>query len=195
MRQDAANNRDAIVAATRQLLVSEGPGVSMRTIAKTASVGVATATRHFPERIDLLEAVSAQAVGNIADAIEEHLGGFVTDPRTAWRTTVHAIGELQLAALAQAIFAETMQDPEVMQHRQDIVEKRTAELRTHYDRLLRRAKEANLCPTDLDPLEFHLSLGVVTRPLPAGAPKIVGATQLARNLVDVMLDGLEARVK
>ena len=101
MRQDAANNRDAIVAATRQLLVTEGPGVSMRTIAKTASVGVATATRHFPERIDLLEAVSAQAVGDIAAVIEEHLDRFDTDPRTAWRTTVHAIGELQLAALAQ----------------------------------------------------------------------------------------------
>ena len=34
--------------AARHLFVEEGPGVSMRVIAKEAGVGVATATRHFP---------------------------------------------------------------------------------------------------------------------------------------------------
>ena len=132
MRQDAADNRYAIVTAARQLLLDEGPGVSMRTIAKAAKVGVATVTRHFPERIELLDAVSAQAVNDITKVVDDHAVEFTVDTRKAWRSTVHAIGNLRLAALAQAIFMDSMQDPGVGPERQGVVDKRAAELREIY---------------------------------------------------------------
>ena len=54
MRQDAVMNSDAIVEAARKLLIEQGAGVSMRAIAREAGVGLATASRHFPSRIELL---------------------------------------------------------------------------------------------------------------------------------------------
>ncbi|MHA6600436.1 TetR/AcrR family transcriptional regulator [Corynebacterium coyleae] len=195
MRQDAADNRYAIVTAARQLLLDEGPGVSMRTIAKAAKVGVATVTRHFPERIELLGAVGAQAVNDIAQVIDDHAVEFTVDTRKAWRSTVHAIGNLQHAALAQAIFMDSMQDPGVGPERQGVVDKRAAELREIYGGLLAPAKRAKLCPANLDPLEFHISLGIVSRPLPAQAPDLLGQDKLTHKLIDTLLDGLEAQAR
>lgn len=193
MRQDVADNRYAIVTAARQLLLDEDPGVSMRTIAKAAKVGVATVTRHFPERIELLDAVSAQAVNDITKVVDDHAVEFTVDTRKAWRSTVHAIGNLRLAALAQAIFMDSMQDPGVGPERQGVVDKRAAELREIYGGLLAPAKRAKLCPADLDPLEFHISLGIVSRPLPAQAPDLLGQDRLTHKLIDTLLDGLEAQ--
>lgn len=195
MRQDAADNRHAIVAATKQLLLDEGPGVSMRTISKAAKVGVATVTRHFPDRADLLAEVARYAIDDIAQVVDDHSVGFTVDPRAAWRDTVHAIGSLQLAALAQAIFTDASLTPKALAARQRIVDKRTGELRDIYSGLLAPAKNARLCPADLDPLEFHLSLGIVTRPLPAQPPGSPEENRLAHNLIDTLLDGLEAQAK
>ena len=193
MRQDAADKRNALIAAARQLFLSEGAGVSMRAIAKSASVGVATAARHFPERIDLLDAVSAQAVDEITEVVEQHLANSDLDPRSTWRATVHAIAELELAALAQAIFTDTMQLPDASTQRQRIMENRIADIRKVYEQLLAPAKRAGLCPADVDPLDFDLALGIVTRPLPVDAPELPTRTPMRNRLIDVMLDGLEAQ--
>lgn len=85
VRQDAADNRYAIVTAARQLLVDEGPHVSMRTIAGAAKVGVATVTRHFPERTDLYDAVSEQTLNDIVQILDDHSVEFTVDTRKAWR--------------------------------------------------------------------------------------------------------------
>lgn len=195
MRQDAADNREAIVAAARQLLIDEGPGVSLRTIAEAASVGVATASRHFPERIELLDAVGAQAAADINAIVEKHLGEFGRDARVAWRGAVHEIGNLQLAVLAQAIIADTMQNPETLSRWEQLIQRRMKEISGIYDRLLAPAKKARLCPADLDPLEFDMGLGVITRPLPAGAPLPLAGEQLTSSLIDIALDGLELRAQ
>ena len=65
MRQDAADNREAIVTAARALFVEQGGNVSMRAIAKEAGVGIATVSRHFPDRLTLLDAIGADAVHDI----------------------------------------------------------------------------------------------------------------------------------
>lgn len=195
MRQDAANNRAAIVTATRQLLTTEGPGISMRTIAKAASVGVATATRHFPERIELLDAVSAQATADIAAIIEAHSGEFASDARTAWRTTVHSVGTLQLATLAQAIYEDAMRDPETRKQKDRIIDKRAQELTGIYDKLLIPAKKAHLCPESLNALDFHMGLGIITRPIPIEPKPSLAPDAFTPRLIDLMLDGLEAQAE
>ncbi|QXB19269.1 TetR/AcrR family transcriptional regulator [Corynebacterium coyleae] len=176
VRQDAADNRYAIVTAARQLLVDEGPHVSMRTIAGAAKVGVATVTRHFPERTDLYDAVSEQTLNDIVQILDDHSVEFTVDTRKAWRDTIHAIGNLGLAAIAQGS-----------------AEKRAAEVREIYDGLLAPAKRAKLCPADLDPLELHFSLGIVSRPLPAPAPDVIRWDSMTHKMIDTLLDGWEAQ--
>lgn len=167
----------------------------MRTIAKAASVGVATATRHFPERIELLDAVSAQAMADIAAIIDAHSSEFAIDARTAWRATVHSIGTLQLATLAQAIYEDAMRDPETRKQKDRIIDHRAEELIAIYDKLLIPAKKARLCPESLNALDFHLGLGIITRPIPIEPKPSLAPDALTPRLIDLMLDGLEAQAE
>ena len=189
MRQDAADNREAIVTAARALLVEHGASVSMRAIAKEAGVGIATVSRHFPDRITLLDAISADAVQDIETVISEHLPHFEKAPEKAWSGAIHAIAELKLALLGQTLFSEFEQISGI----QHIVENRAEEIRNAYAPLLTCAKEAGLCPTDLDPLEFHIALVIASRPLPNSDIINAHASQVQQELIDIFLDGLRAR--
>jgi AcrR family transcriptional regulator len=57
MRADARRNYDLLVVAAREVFAEQGGGASMEAIAKQAGVGVGTLYRHFPKRIDIVEAV------------------------------------------------------------------------------------------------------------------------------------------
>ena len=57
MRADAKRNYERLVTAARDVFAREGGGASMEAIAKEAGVGVGTLYRHFPKRIDIVEAV------------------------------------------------------------------------------------------------------------------------------------------
>jgi AcrR family transcriptional regulator len=57
LRRDAQRNRDAIVAAARQVFCDHGLEAPLEQIARQAGVGIATLHRHFPNRAALLDAV------------------------------------------------------------------------------------------------------------------------------------------
>jgi AcrR family transcriptional regulator len=57
MRADAKRNKELLVTAARDVFASEGGSASMDAIARKAGVGVGTLYRHFPKRIDIVEAV------------------------------------------------------------------------------------------------------------------------------------------
>lgn len=57
MRADARRNAERLVAAARVVFAREGGGASMEAVAREAGVGVGTLYRHFPRRIDVVEAV------------------------------------------------------------------------------------------------------------------------------------------
>jgi AcrR family transcriptional regulator len=57
LRADARRNHDLLVEAARKIFADQGGGASMEAIAKQAGVGVGTLYRHFPKRIDVVEAV------------------------------------------------------------------------------------------------------------------------------------------
>jgi AcrR family transcriptional regulator len=57
MRADARRNYERLVAAARDVFNQQGGEASMDAIAKEAGVGVGTLYRHFPKRIDVVEAV------------------------------------------------------------------------------------------------------------------------------------------
>src|SRR3984957_21133554 len=57
MRADARRNYERLVVAARDVFAKHGGEASMEAIAKQAGVGVGTLYRHFPKRIDVVEAV------------------------------------------------------------------------------------------------------------------------------------------
>jgi AcrR family transcriptional regulator len=57
MRADARRNYERLVAAAREVFTREGGSASMEAIAREAGVGVGTLYRHFPTRLDVVEAV------------------------------------------------------------------------------------------------------------------------------------------
>jgi AcrR family transcriptional regulator len=81
MRADARRNRDAILAAAREIFEAEGVLASLDAIALRAGVGNATLYRNFPTREDLLAAVMEASLDSAraeADAL-----GRALSPRDA----------------------------------------------------------------------------------------------------------------
>ena len=73
MRADARRNYDRLVEAARQVFADQGAGASMDAVAKQAGVGVGTLYRHFPKRIDLVEAVYRDDVDVLVGSAERGL--------------------------------------------------------------------------------------------------------------------------
>jgi AcrR family transcriptional regulator len=70
-RADARRNRERLVAAARRVFAEEGGGASMEAIAQEAGVGVGTLYRHFPRRIDMVEAVYRDEVDELVHTAEQ----------------------------------------------------------------------------------------------------------------------------
>jgi AcrR family transcriptional regulator len=73
MRSDARRNYDHLVVAARKVFAEHGGGASMEAIAKEAGVGVGTLYRHFPKRIDIVEAVYRDDVDVLVTSAERGL--------------------------------------------------------------------------------------------------------------------------
>ena len=72
LRADAVRNRARLVEAARTLFLA-GPvdaEVSLEQVAKAAGVGIGTLYRHFPTRLDLLEAVYREEVDGLHQSAE-----------------------------------------------------------------------------------------------------------------------------
>ena len=70
MRADAKRNYERLVTAAREVFAQEGGGASMEAIAKEAGVGIGTLYRHFPRRIDVVEAVYREDVDELTTVAE-----------------------------------------------------------------------------------------------------------------------------
>jgi AcrR family transcriptional regulator len=69
-RADARRNYERLVEAARKVFADQGGGASMEAIAKQAGVGAGTLYRHFPKRIDVVEAVYRQDVDLLVGSVE-----------------------------------------------------------------------------------------------------------------------------
>jgi AcrR family transcriptional regulator len=70
LRADAKRNYERLVTAARDVFAQEGGGASMEAIAKEAGVGIGTLYRHFPRRIDVVEAVYREDVDELTTVAE-----------------------------------------------------------------------------------------------------------------------------
>lgn len=69
-RADARRNHERLVRAAHEVFAEEGGSASMEAIARRAGVGVGTLYRHFPKRIDLVEAVYREDVDELVGTAE-----------------------------------------------------------------------------------------------------------------------------
>ena len=186
MRKDAVENRQAIVEVASTLIAQMGPDVSLRTIAKEAGVGVATASRHFPDRDGLYLAVIEHIADTMRDVVERHLPRFPDAPEDTWRCAISEMVSLAFPAVGQELLPKLA--PTLTKEDRDAA---IAQLQAIYDPLLAQAKQHELCPQDLDYLSFHFAIIALSRPLPEPAEEVFAGKRAW--LVDLFIDGLRTQ--
>src|SRR5947209_14469839 len=73
LRADARRNREAVIAAAKQLFADRGLDAQMPDVAKAANVGVGTVYRHFPTKDHLIAALAADRFERLATKGREAL--------------------------------------------------------------------------------------------------------------------------
>ncbi|MGH9170014.1 MAG: TetR/AcrR family transcriptional regulator [Acidimicrobiales bacterium] len=176
MRADARRNNERLLDAARKVFADQGSATSMETIAKQAGVGVGTLYRHFPKRIDIVEAVYRDDVDALVglaegglsriepwDALERFLRAYVDHAR-AKRTFLNELHEA------------FDKNPELKSISRDRVWKSC-------NQILRRAQEAGVARTDITGEDLMQLIG----------PMCINATltpEQADRVLPLVLDGL-----
>src|SRR3954471_1714241 len=83
LRKDAAQNRERLLAAARELFAERGLNVTLNDIAHHAGVGVGTAYRRFANKEEVIDALFEQRLRDLAAVAEDAL----QDP-DAWHALV-----------------------------------------------------------------------------------------------------------
>ena len=78
-RSDARRNREKLLAAARAAFGAADGTVALESIARDAGVGIGTLYRHFPTREDLVEAVYAAELDDVATSAPALLAKFPPD--------------------------------------------------------------------------------------------------------------------
>lgn len=178
LRSDARQNRETILAATRDLFAAQGLEVPARELASAAGIGVGTLYRHFPTREDLIDAVLEDALAAFVTVAETALEdddpwhGFTSFFETA--VALHA-GNRALMSMIESN-AHGLQRAKAMRRR----------LRPLLARLVERAKESGGLRADFTAQDVLLVFWAVDR-------AIERAGDLAwRRQLAFLLDGLRA---
>ncbi|HZU71214.1 MAG TPA: helix-turn-helix domain-containing protein [Acidimicrobiales bacterium] len=102
MRADARRNYERLVEAARKVFADQGSSASMEAVAKQAGVGVGTLYRHFPKRIDLVEALWREDVDMLVAAPEQGLADLEPwDALEAWLRAFVAYARTKRVFLAE----------------------------------------------------------------------------------------------
>jgi AcrR family transcriptional regulator len=175
MRADARRNYDRLIAAAREVFAADGEGASMEAVARKAGVGVGTLYRHFPRRIDLVEAVYKIDVDELVEAAE------ATRTLEPWEAVVAYLEAFVRYAQSKRNFLNELREafeknPGLRLDSRERIDAAT-------DRVIRRGQGNGVVRTDVDGAD-------VTQLL---APMCTSATitpeQTAR-LLPLILDGL-----
>lgn len=180
LRRDARDNREAILAAAREL-GANSTDVAMSQIAKRAGVGQATLYRNFPDRGALAAEIVDEHVERIAALATEHEG----DP-DAFFVLLHSLigGMVTMYALAVLARSDTTTDSRLKSGR-----KRIAEI---LKGPLSQAKGNGAVRRDLSIDDLFLLLAMA-RGAMEGLPDAASRSAVAHRLLVLQLGGIEAR--
>ena len=185
LRADARRNREQIIEAARELFIRVGTDVPMEEIAKTAGVGVGTLYRRFPDRDELIKAVSLDNFARLLE-VARRIEREETDPAAALSTLLYSSLELRLGITMTAVSPRSY---EAMQRSIEHSTQRDEVLKIA-SRLLHRAQEAGTMRKDIDIGDVVLALVLVSRLLPPTDDEL--GDMVYRRLIALMMDGLRA---
>lgn len=178
-RADARRNHDRLVTAAREVFAREGGGASMEAIAREAGVGVGTLYRHFPRRIDVVEAVYRTDVDTLVATSER-----VTAELEPWPALVAFLEALVRYAQGKRTFLNELH--EAFEKNPDLRTDMLGRVRGAAQLVLGRAQDAGVVRADLSGTDLMQLVG----------PMCTNATlteEQSRRLLDVILDGLRRR--
>lgn len=179
LRADAARNRAKILDAATAAFDEQGTEASLEDIARTAGVGVGTLYRHFPTRLDLIEAVYRSSldafVARADELLVEHPAGEALD---AW--VLGFVGYvIRKRGMADALKAGL--GPEAMQ----VMGEGRTKLEGVAARLIAAAQAEGSIRTDLEPADL---LRAVSGVCLAGAESM--DRERTERVLRLVLDGL-----
>ena len=182
LRRDAQRNRDAIIAAARQLFCDHGLEAPLEQIARHARVGIATLYRRFPSRAALLDAVLTVDLQAHIDAAEHALA--IDDPWDGFAFYLEQSCRLQATDRG-------LNDVMGMRFpRATAVEAAKARLFELLGRVVDRAQQSGQLRADLTLEDLAFLNWANTRILPA--VRAAGAPDAWRRPLGLLLDGLRA---
>jgi AcrR family transcriptional regulator len=181
-RRDAQRNRDAIVAAAREVYCDHGLEAPLEEIARRAGVGIGTLYRHFPSRVELLDAVLADTVQAHVDAAEQALAA--GDPWDGFVSYLEATCRLQ-AANRGLNDAMGMRFP-----RATAVEAAKSRLFELVAQVVDRAQQSGQLRADLTLEDLAFLTWANTRVMQAA--RAAGAPDAWRRHLGLLLDGFRA---
>jgi AcrR family transcriptional regulator len=143
LRADARRNYERLVDAARKVFADQGGGASMEAIAKQAGVGVGTLYRHFPKRIDVVEAVYRDDVDILVGAADRGLAEL--EPWEALEAWLRAYVDY---GRAKRTFLNELH--EAFEKNPDLKPASRQRVSGACANVLKRAQEAGVARTDVD---------------------------------------------
>jgi AcrR family transcriptional regulator len=142
-RADARRNYDRLVEAARKVFADQGGGASMEAIAKQAGVGVGTLYRHFPKRIDVVEAVWRDDVDALVGSVDGGLNEL--EPWAALEAWLFAYVEY---GRAKRVFLNELH--EAFEKSPDVKVASRERVTGAADKVLKRAQQAGVARLDIN---------------------------------------------
>ncbi|MBN3728374.1 TetR/AcrR family transcriptional regulator [Burkholderia sp. Ac-20379] len=177
-RSDAANNRDRLLASAHSVFAERGLAATLDDVARHAGVGVATAYRHFPNKMALASEVLEGAIAQLAADAEAALA--LADPWQSFSSFFETVVSAQSRhrGLHHLSAADGIVGAEIQQRFEMAV-------KALFERAQREGVvRADARPTDIGPL--LVMLRTVIDLSPPGKP------ELWRRYLAFLLDGLRA---
>jgi AcrR family transcriptional regulator len=176
MRADARRNYDRLVEAARRVFTKEGGVSSMEAIAREAGVGVGTLYRHFPKRIDVVEAVYRTDVDQLVSAAQDAVAN-----EGPWPALVLWLEAFVRYAQGKRTFLNELH--EAFDKSPDLRVRSRERVDQAIELVLGRAQRAGVVRTDIDGADLMQLIG----------PMCTNATlseEQSRRLLGMILDGL-----
>jgi AcrR family transcriptional regulator len=182
LRRDARRNRDAILAAARQVFCDHGLEAPLEEIARRAGVGIGTLYRRFPSRVELLDAVLADTGQAHIDVAEQALA--MDDP---WEGFAYYLEETCRLQAADRGLNDVMG---MRFPRATTVEAAKTRLFDVVAQVVDRAKQSGQLRADLALEDLAFLSWANTRILQAG--RAAGVPDAWRRHLGLLLDGFRA---
>ena len=153
MRADARRNYEALVEQAKLAFAESGVDASLDEIARRAGVASGTLYRHFPTRLDLIEAVLADQIAGLVDLGRSLLGA--DDEFDALATWLRAaiVHGLTYRGLAAAVMNSTLDS--------DLVSTWHARLFEVGAQLVARARDSGAIEADADESDVVRMVGAI----------------------------------